>query len=282
MATKKKYRATLYSEAWMRGKYLDEALTATEIGGLVGCPTSTVLRALRVLGFAVRHESKQPEVRACPNAADPKCKKEFQVGGRGGRARSAVYCSRHCHMKQQPRGGASNAPRPRKNVDTLHNEAWLRERYVDKRMSAGEIAILCNCTTQSVRHALDKFNIPLRSASEANFGKTFQRGDRPFDTATSAGRKQWREAEARRAAKREMVDVYGGECACCGEKEIAFLCLDHPDGGGLAERTEAGGSAALMRKLKKDGWPKGYRILCANCNLATKYGRTCPHQAKKG
>jgi len=48
-------------------------------------------------------------------------------------------------------------------------------------------------------------------------------------------------------------------------------------------RRTSGGSAALYRKLKKLGWPKdGYRVLCANCNLGTKFGRTCPHQLKKG
>ena len=83
--------------------------------------------------------------------------------------------------------------------------------------------------------------------------------------------------------RREFVEAYGGRCACCGESEMAFLCLDHIGGGGAKDRATTGGkNVGVVRRLRREGWPKvGYRILCANCNTATSRGRTCPHDKAK-
>lgn len=275
--TKAAYRSTLHNETWLRKAYVEESRTTHEIGALLGCPASTVARALHRLGIPVRSEPQEVEERECPS-----CRTKFLVGGRGNRRRTQVYCSRRCHMLQQtPRWTGSDAPRPKKNVDTLHREEWLVEHYVTKRMGMGEIAVLCSCSVPAVYHALHKFGIPLRPLSEAAYGR--KKGPVGRHTGdTSVERAARRDSVAYRALKKEMVDAYGGKCACCGETEIVFLCLDHPKGGGIADRTSRGGSAGLIRALQKAGWPKdNYRILCANCNLGTKLGQTCPHQLKK-
>ncbi len=184
-------------------------------------------------------------------------------------------------MHQTPRATASDSPRPRKNVDTLHNEAWLREHYVEKKWTMGQLSSVCNCSTPTVKWALEKFGIPIRTISESLFGRTIGQGDRHTGD-DSASKKRLRAHESGQALKRDMVTAYGGCCACCGEKEIAFLTLDHVGGGGAKDRAESGGSANVYRRLKRQGWPKeGYRVLCSNCNLATKLGRTCPHQLNK-
>ena len=64
----------------------------------------------------------------------------------------------------------SHAPRPKKNRDTVHNEAWLRARYLDDRMSTTEIARLTDCSVPSVLWAMRKFGIQPRSMSEAKKG----------------------------------------------------------------------------------------------------------------
>lgn len=75
-----------------------------------------------------------------------------------------------------------------------------------------------------------------------------------------------------------MVTAYGGRCECCGETEMAFLSLDHINGGGHRERLALGNSG-LFRKLRSEGWPRdGFRLLCMNCQFGTLNGRTCPHQ----
>lgn len=265
------YRPTLGNRKWMLQKYQEEFKTATEIAAIIGCATPTVTRVLRKYGVEIRGESKPTESRECPT-----CKNRFVVGGRQGRPRSAVYCSRHCHMLQQsPRCTASEAPRPRKNINTLHNKDWIFGKYVTSNMSMGEIGILCNCHSSSVRSALLKFGIAIRPLSEAMFGRKLKRHN-PEEDITKI------KPSPHQKLKAEMIEAYGGCCECCGEKELTFLCLDHIYGEGLEERTRIGGSAALYRYLQKLGWPKGkHRILCANCNQATKFGKPCPHQLGK-
>jgi hypothetical protein len=95
-----------------------------------------------------------------------------------------------------------------------------------------------------------------------------------------------RVARYNRELRIAMISAYGGCCTCCGESTYEFMTLEHVHGGGNAERKGIGngrnsGSSqmTIIRRLKNSGWPKGdYTVLCANCNMGTKYGRTCPHQ----
>src|SRR5262245_17032688 len=38
--------------------------------------------------------------------------------------------------------------------------------------------------------------------------------------------------------RQEVLDHYGGCCACCGETQLEFLSLDHKNGGGCKHRNE--------------------------------------------
>lgn len=81
----------------------------------------------------------------------------------------------------------------------------------------------------------------------------------------------------RLAIKNEMVAAYGGQCACCGEKNPKFLSLDHKNNDGHKDRRR---DVILWYYLKTQGWPKDHhQILCFNCNLgrAANYG-VCPHK----
>jgi hypothetical protein len=80
-----------------------------------------------------------------------------------------------------------------------------------------------------------------------------------------------------RRLRREMVDAYGGRCACCGQDGPQFLALDHAKGGGCAERRvlQVGG---LLSRLKRAGWPGDqHRLLCHNCNASVGMLGFCPH-----
>lgn len=79
--------------------------------------------------------------------------------------------------------------------------------------------------------------------------------------------------------------AYGGyECACCGETERKFLTLDHIASDGASwrrqtfgVRTSAGGRTYAW--LAKHGFPKGYQVLCMNCNFGKRMNNgVCPHQ----
>lgn len=81
----------------------------------------------------------------------------------------------------------------------------------------------------------------------------------------------------------EMIEAYGGECECCGEMAAEFMTIDHLRGNGQAHRGSIGGGGThFLAVLKQQGWPKdGLRLLCMNCNWATRFGRTCPHKLTK-
>lgn len=68
------------------------------------------------------------------------------------------------------------------------------------------------------------------------------------------------------------------KCACCGEKRLEFLCLDHINGGGMKHRKTFSGSIHFW--IVKHGYPPGYRVMCHNCNMAIGFFGYCPHQEK--
>jgi hypothetical protein len=87
------------------------------------------------------------------------------------------------------------------------------------------------------------------------------------------------QAARRRNLREEMIEVYGGRCACqwCPETDPAFLTLDHVNGDGKEHRKTVG--SHTYADLRQRGWPQGgYRLLCWNCNAMTRYGRVCPHE----
>lgn len=86
---------------------------------------------------------------------------------------------------------------------------------------------------------------------------------------------------ARSKLRKQLLEHYGGnppKCSCCGEITNVFLCIDHIDGGGNEHRRVAGGTDGFWRKLRKEGFPPGYQVLCHNCNFAKHTLGECPHQ----
>lgn len=77
--------------------------------------------------------------------------------------------------------------------------------------------------------------------------------------------------------KSNCVNAYGGKCECCGETELIFLAIDHINGGGSKHRKEVGAGEQFYRWLRNQKYPKGYRVLCHNCNWASHWG-ICPHK----
>jgi hypothetical protein len=83
---------------------------------------------------------------------------------------------------------------------------------------------------------------------------------------------------ARKSRRTKMIADLGGKCACCGETETIFLCLDHIKGGGRRDYQNKGGVHGVWRRAIKEGLPKDkYRVLCWNCNAALGLYGHCPH-----
>jgi hypothetical protein len=83
----------------------------------------------------------------------------------------------------------------------------------------------------------------------------------------------------RAAIKLEVLNAYGGPiCACCGETLFEGLTIDHVSGSGGGLHREHGSGDKFYNWLKQHGFPPGYQVLCATCNLAKGTGDHCPHQ----
>ena len=70
-------------------------------------------------------------------------------------------------------------------------------------------------------------------------------------------------------------------CEHCDITIIRFLTIDHIKGGGVKHRKKIGrGGQDTYTWLKRNGFPKGFRVLCYNCNCG-RYGQTgksvCAH-----
>jgi hypothetical protein len=74
---------------------------------------------------------------------------------------------------------------------------------------------------------------------------------------------------------------YGGpepKCACCGENRLEFLSIDHIKGKGNAHRKEIKRWGSTFYKwLIQNRFPRGFRVLCHNCNFSLGAYGYCPH-----
>jgi len=72
------------------------------------------------------------------------------------------------------------------------------------------------------------------------------------------------------------------KCNCCGETMLEFLALDHIDNNGNEERKRLGNikGTAFYKYLVDNGYPKGYQVLCFNCNWGKAHtlDHICPHK----
>jgi hypothetical protein len=68
-------------------------------------------------------------------------------------------------------------------------------------------------------------------------------------------------------------------CACCDENNIKFLSIDHMNDDGASHRKEVGSGSNMHVWLHTHAYPKGFQVLCFNCNLGRSVnGGVCPHK----
>ena len=75
-----------------------------------------------------------------------------------------------------------------------------------------------------------------------------------------------------------VLNHYGKKCICCRETEEKFLSIDHINGGGNKHRKIM--TMNFYAWLIKNDFPKGFQILCYNCNFSKGHYGQCPHQSK--
>lgn len=77
---------------------------------------------------------------------------------------------------------------------------------------------------------------------------------------------------------------YSGDpprCACCGEETKEFLAIGHINNDGYLQRRDPNWKGRnFYQWLLNNAFPKGYQVLCHNCNLAKSFYDGCPHKRK--
>lgn len=125
------------------------------------------------------------------------------------------------------------------------------------------------------------FTSPCKVCQQEKQAEYYQ-SNKPKPKNTTTKQKTYRNRNKTRLTKqkkRNRSDLrllalwhYGGqppECACCGETHIQFLCV--------SDHTKKLNSHRLYQKLRKDGYPDGYEVLCQNCAHALVTYGECPH-----
>ena len=87
--------------------------------------------------------------------------------------------------------------------------------------------------------------------------------------------------DAHQKTKRRVLEHYGGKppkCACCGEKHYEFLSLDHVENDGKEHRKKVGGGIRVFYWVIRNSFPRGFQVLCFNCNLSKGFCGRCPHK----
>jgi hypothetical protein len=78
--------------------------------------------------------------------------------------------------------------------------------------------------------------------------------------------------------KEKLYAHYGDRCKCCGEKQKAFLTIDHVNNDGAIERKQYPTTNTMIVHIIKSGFPDTYQILCYNCNNGKRKTGLCPHK----
>ena len=193
---------------------------------------------------------KDPEKRRAKN-------REYQ---RRHRARNSVVppgiCSQYPGCKRKVEGDFKLCLRCRE-----YRQNW-KKGYLQKEAPPGICSHYPNC------------------ANPARKGK--KQCQRCFDKSSA-----WSKSPEGRAAisarnhaiKLEVLEAYGGSCACCGEDAThEFLTIDHVT---RYDGTTPRSGSQLYRYLKRNNWPEGFRVLCYNCNGCLGMRGYCVHSSLK-
>ena len=85
----------------------------------------------------------------------------------------------------------------------------------------------------------------------------------------------------KKISRKKVLEHYSGgkmNCGCCGFAEIDGLSIDHIKPRREWKHDKTFRTDKLYRWLRRKNFPKGFQILCQNCNHAKRDNDICPHQ----
>ena len=151
-----------------------------------------------------------------------------------------------------------------REANTKHVDSW-RKRYPD-HVPKTEIV-------HGTPYAYESRQCRCDSCKEAASKKL--RDWRAKNPDNPKYRKRWYDK-----LRKEVLDHYGAQCACCGEKRFQFLALDHKNGDGNKHRKELG-SKSMYAWAKSNDYPEMFQVLCHCCNMAKGFYGACPHESER-
>lgn len=69
-------------------------------------------------------------------------------------------------------------------------------------------------------------------------------------------------------------------CVCCRFADLDALGLDHIAGRKIHGHIKTLTSFRLYMQVTRDGYPRGFQVLCYNCNGVKSDNGKCPHQIR--
>lgn len=222
--------------------------------------------------YCGKHEPTNGATKRCPACREKQRAYDRKQRGRAKRTRErraaeglCVYCGKREAVEGQKRCEYC------RDRDNAQHRKWLATTSAS-RMAAG----LCK--------ACGKRPLAKRSTSRCEACLN-------AESTRSPEQNERRRTYARDLYRRKRLQVlthYSGgepECACCGERQPAFLTIDHVNNDGNLHRKIVGVASGmkLFGYLIKNGFPPSFQVLCWNCNCGKAYyGKgVCPHKLEK-
>ncbi len=93
-----------------------------------------------------------------------------------------------------------------------------------------------------------------------------------------------RHKKYRLKVRNDVINHYGGKCACCGENTLEFMTIDHIENNGAQHRKQVMGNSRnsgwkFYKWLRQNNYPKEFQVLCFNCNMGRSLNNgICPHK----
>ncbi len=172
---------------------------------------------------------------------------------------------------------------------TCSDKAKQRKKEIRNEMRARRAAYVARgiclaCTKNPVVDGLKRCQSCRDSHRElreryARMGRCICGSTDPLVTKTLCQKCADRCVRRQRRLRDEVFAAYGGyRCRCCGETTPEFLHIDHVHNDGAEHRRRIGSGSRIYEWLRKNQFPPGFQVLCANCNLAKGHYGCCPHQ----
>lgn len=223
-------------QSWLREKYWEEGMSLSEMAELCDVTPPTIRNWMEEYDIERRSSRK-------PQAGDPEPKHRDEEWLREKyveEGKSQAEIADLCDVSQPTIGkwlreyGFDTGSCGNSKLDErLDDEDWLREKYVEKKISASRIARLLGCSSQTVRRKLRRADIEIRTGSEkmteevkqmlsdAHSGKTIPEEVRRkmSESHTREGEETdttWRQTVDWKIARESVIRRDAEKCTLCG------------------------------------------------------------------